>query len=248
MVNDNTIFDLQQSRTTSEFIVKNADLVMESFADIVETLKDIPYLGSLIKLGKVTMSFIDYRFFCKLGHFLKVANEVSGEELTRFFASLSYKDKKRISDYLTQLLYTAEDASKAELMGKIYKRRVLGDIDNDMMLRLCSIVNRAYITDLDYLEEYLTVSETNTYVTDNLVALGVLADVGNIYEENTDEWESTGFGPTKHTLNEVGKMLYQILTDKPIDIGIILRLNKNEVQFRSMATSEIDEILSDLRM
>lgn len=146
---------------------------------------------------------------------------------------------------MTQLLYTAEDAGKAELMGKIYKRRVLGDIDNDMMLRLCSIVNRAYITDLDYLEEYLTVSETNTYITDNLVALGVLADVGNIYEENTDEWEGTGFGPTKHTLNEVGRTLYQILTDQPIDIGVVSRMHKEEVQFRSITKSEIDDAFSD---
>ena len=236
MENDNTIFDLQQSRTTSEFIVKNADLVMESFADIVETLKDIPYLGSLIKLGKVTMSFIDYRFFCKLGHFLKVANEVPGEELTRFFASLSYKDKKRIFAYLTQLLYTAEDASKAELMGKIYKRRVLGDIDNDMMLRLCSIVNRAYITDLDYLEEYLTASETNTYVTDNLVAIGVLADVGNIYEENTDEWESTGFGPTKHIPMEVARCFFRFLLINPFIFGVSCPLIKMRDKFARLQT------------
>lgn len=96
-------------------------------------------------------------------------------------------------------------------MGKIYVSRLYDEIDNDMMLRLCSIVNRAYMTDLDHLKDYQEISDTNTYITDNLVALGVLADSGNVYEESHDGWESTGFGPTKHKLNEIGEKLCQIL-------------------------------------
>lgn len=242
MADNNTIFDLQQSRDNSEFIAKNAGLELEVGADIIETAKEIPYIGSILKLGKVALSYIDYRFFCKLAKFLKCVNEIPEEEVTKFIASLSSKDKKRISDYLTQLLYTAEEEDKADLMGKIYKRRVKSEIDNDMMLRLCSIVTRAYITDLDYLEEYQTVSETNTYITDNLNALGVLADAGNMYEESGDGWESTGFGPTKHTLNEVGVMLYQILTDKPIIQVPIKRINEHEIPSRPITAEELEEM------
>ena len=239
---DNTIFDLQQDCENSAFIAKNAELELEVSADIIEAVKEVPYIGALLRLGKVALNYIDYRFFRKLGKFLKSANEIPQEEVTKFLASLSMKDKKRISDYLTQLLYTAEEEEKADLMGKIYKRRVKGEIDNDVMLRLCSIVTRAYITDLDYLEEYQTVSETNTYVTDNLVALGLLADAGNLYEESGDGWESTGFGPTKHTLNEIGVMLYQILTDKPVTQVPIKRVNEHEVPFRPATTAEIESL------
>ena len=239
---DNTIFDLQQDRENSKFIAENVKLEVEVMAKIVETLMNIPYIGDLMKLGKVFHNSMDLFFVRKLGRFLKQANEIPEENVTKFVTSLSPKDKKRISDYLTQLLYTAEEDRKVDLMGKVYKRGVKGEIDIDMMLRLCSIVTRAYITDLDYLEEYQTVSETNTYVTDNLVALGLLADAGNMYEESGDGWESTGFGPTKHTLNEIGVMLYQILTDKPITQTPIKRINEHEVPFRPATMEEINKL------
>ena len=120
-------------------------------------------------------------------------------------------------DYLTQLLYTAEDEDKADLMGKIYKKRALGEIDNDMMLRLCSIVSRSFISDLEHLSDNLQVSENNTFITDNLVALGLLSDCGNMYENTINGFESPGFGPSKHKLNQVGLTLYQIITDDPIN-------------------------------
>lgn len=211
MDDNNTIFDLQQSKKNSEFVIENADKELAVVADIMKTAEDIPYLGSLLKLGKVALNYVDYRFFRKLGLFLKQRNDIPEEKIAEFSESLSLKDKKRISDYLTQLLYTADEDDKAELMGRIYVSRLYDEIDNDMMLRLCSIVNRAYITDLAHLKDYQEISDTNTYVTDNLVALGVLADSGNVYEESHDEWESTGFGPTKHKLNEIGEKLYQIL-------------------------------------
>lgn len=239
MIDNNTIFDLQQSRNDSEFIEQNACLEIEVCADIIETLEGVPYISSLFRLGKVFTNYIDYRFFRKLGRFLKIANETSFEIVAEFIENLSLKDKKRISDYLTQLLYSAEE--EAELMGKIYKRRMYKEIDNDMMLRLCSIVSRAYITDLNCLGEYMNESETNTYVTDNLVALGILADAGNVYEESGDGWKGTGFGPTKHVLNEIGITLHQILFDLPITS---IQIKRSDIHYitRPITTEEISEI------
>ncbi len=210
---DNTIFDLQQSRDNVYFIIANTYLETEVFADIMNTAMDIPYVGSLLKLGKVTAGYFDYRFFRKLGRYLKHANEIPEQDVMNFIDTLSTKDKKRISNYITQLLYTAEEDKKVDIMGNIYAKRVCGEIDTEMMLRLCSIITRAYLPDLSNLGEYQEVSETNTFVTDNLVALGLLADAGNIYEESCDDWKSTGFGPTKHVLNEVGRTIYKILEE-----------------------------------
>lgn len=242
-MDNNTIFDLQQSRRDWNFITTNMSIELDVAVDIFETAKNIPYIGSLLKLGQVAINYIDYRFFQKLGKFLKTTNEMPEAEINNFIANLSHKDRKRISDYLTQLLYTVEDDKKVDLMGKIYKRRVCGEIDNDMMLRLCSIVSRAYITDLDYLADYQTISESNTYITDNLVALGLLADEGNVYEKVCDEFEETGFGPTKHRLNLVGQTLYQILMEQPI--APISHSYEPDVPFQAITNEEIDSILTE---
>ena len=239
---NNTIFDLQQSRKDSEFVASNAELELEAGADIIETIANIPYIGPLFRLGKVAKSYIDYRFFRKLGRFLKYANEIPEEKVTEFLDNLEFKDKKRILDYLTQLLYTAEDDDKADIMGKIYIRRVYGEIDNDMLLRLCSIVNRSFVADLSHLADYREISENNDFVTDNLVALGVLADAGNVYEESKDDWEGTGFGPTKHALNKIGLTLFHILNGEPIEAKSEDRIGEHAVM-SPIISDEIDEII-----
>lgn len=68
----------------------------------MKTAEDIPYLGSLLKLGKVALNYIDYRFIRKLAAFLKQRNDILVQKIAEFSESLSSKDKKRISDYLTQ--------------------------------------------------------------------------------------------------------------------------------------------------
>ncbi len=237
----NTIFDLQQSKEDSNFLKKNVNLELDVLVNIIENVKEIPYLGSLFKLGNVALNYIDYKFICKLSKFMSQIGDIPEDELMNFINKLSIIDKKRISDYLTQLLYTAEEEEKAEIMAKIYKKFVYGEIDSDMMLRLCSIVNRAYITDLKVLGEYKDVSDTNTYVTDNLVALGVLSDSGNVYEESNDGWESTAFGPTKHSLNEVGIMLYHIIEDLPISPKPISQI-ENKVTISPINRNDINNL------
>ena len=113
--------------------------------------------------------------------------------------------------YLTQLLYSSEEEGKAILMGKIYRSRLLGEIDNDMMLRLCSVVNKAFLPDLEHLHEYTAENDSDDYIRDNLNALGLLQDLGNVYEEHHVDWHSTGFGPTKHQLNAAGRELLRIM-------------------------------------
>ena len=54
------IFEIQQSKRDKEFVMKNGSLEFEVFADILEKTCDIFYLGSLFKLGKVAVNYMDY--------------------------------------------------------------------------------------------------------------------------------------------------------------------------------------------
>lgn len=69
-------------------------------------------------------------------------------------------------------------------MGKIYRSGLLDEIDDEMMHRLCSLVNRAFLADLDHLEEFIEENDSDDYIRDNLNALGLLQDLGNVYEEH----------------------------------------------------------------
>lgn len=201
------IFEIQQSKTDKEFVNKNGSLEFEAFADILKTAEDIPYIGSLFKLGKVAVNYMDYRFVRKLYYFLAESETVEQEKKEEFLNSLGKEDNIRISGMLTQLLYTADEDGKAALMGKIYRSRLLGEIDVDMMLRLCSVVNKAFLADLDHLAEYVEENESDDYIRDNLNALGLLQDLGTLHEEANG---MDSFGPTSHKLNVVGTELLRI--------------------------------------
>jgi hypothetical protein len=85
------------------------------------------------------------------------------------------------------------------------------EIDNDMMLRLCSVVNKAFLADLDHLHEYVEDNSSYDYVRDNLNSLGLLRELGGTYQKEDGEWAGIGFGPAIHRLNDVGKELLKIM-------------------------------------
>ena len=208
--NELNVFEIQQSKLAKEFVLKNGSLEFEVFADMLKTAKEIPYIGSLFKLGKVAINLMDYWFIRKLQLFLEQSETLEDKKKDGFLNSLSPEDYKKISRYLTQLLYSSEEEGKAILMGKIYRSRLLGEIDNDVMLRLCSIVKKAFLPDLEHLHEYTAENDSDDYIRDNLNALGLLQDLGNVYEEHHEGWHSTDWGPTKHQLNVVGRELLRI--------------------------------------
>ena len=201
------IFEIQQSKHDKEFVLKNGTLEFEVFADILKTAEDIPYIGSLFKLGEVAVNYMDYRFVRKLHFFIAESENIEQERKEKFLESLSEKDYKRINSMMTQLLYSAEEDGKATLMGKIYRSRLLGEIDDEMMLRLCSVVNKAFLADLNHLEEYVEENGSDNYIRDNLNSLGLLQDLGTLHEDANG---MDSFGPTSHKLNVVGRELLKI--------------------------------------
>lgn len=201
------IFEIQQSKQDKEFVMKNGSLEFEVFADILKTADDIPYIGSLFKLSKVAVNYMDYRFVRKLHFFLVESENIEPERKEKFLNGLDEKDYKRINAMMTHLLYSAEEDGKATLMGMIYRSRLLGEIDDEMMLRLCSVVNKAFLTDLNHLEEYIDENGSDDYIRDNLNSLGLLQDLGTLHEDANG---MDSFGPTSHKLNVVGRELLRI--------------------------------------
>lgn len=204
------IFEILQSKDDREFVLKNGSLEFEVFADILEKTADLLYLGSLFKLGKVAVNYMDYRFVRKLHFFLAESENIEPEKKEKFLNSLDEKGYKRINSMMTHLLYSAEEDRKATLMGKIYRSRLMGEIDDEMMLRLCSMVNRAFLADLDHLKKYIEENDSDDYITDNLNSLGLLQDLGNVTFPQQGNHITPTFGNTIYKLNCIGRELMRI--------------------------------------
>ena len=205
MEEEKDIFDLSIAKDESKFIKKSLKLESEVFSDVLEEMKDFPWLGSLIKLGMVGKGFLDLRFVWKIGRFLQQSEDIPQEKKEAFLAKLGKKDRKRMYEYLMHLLYRAEEEKKADVMGKVYRDRIMGNIDNYMFLRLCSAINKVYIDDVDRLVEYVEPNPKNDYVTNNLYSSGLLQ-----VTESKFEGSSLVVGGS-YVLNDVGKHLLRLL-------------------------------------
>lgn len=197
------IFDIERSKKDSDFIKQNGELELEVAADIIEICKDVPYVGFLLKLGKVLINIKDWWFTKKLAKFLKASEDIDEETKIQFYSSLSQEDYKRISAYLIHLLSTAEEEDKATIMGSIYKARLMNKINNDEMLRLCSVIARAFLPDLKSLPDYLEENTNISIEAQSFINLGLIDNfLGGVWTNH----ESC-------CLNDTGKLLHDILSE-----------------------------------
>ena len=198
------IFDIQKSKQDKEFVKQNGNIELDVFVDILETCKDIPYVGSILKLGKVAVNYMDWRYTIKLSKFLQYSNELDDEIVNEYISSLSQKDYDRISNYLKHLLYNSEEDEKARVMGFIYKARLLNKIDDNIMLRLCSVVNNSFLFDLKKMPLYLKNSDQYSLEAMSFINLGLIDNYAG----------GTWLGQPSYELNEIGRTLYEILNSE----------------------------------
>lgn len=183
------------------FIRENGGLELEITTDIIDNISNVPILGNFIKLCKIGFNIRDWYFITKLSRFLEQSKDISNEKKEKFFNSLRESENKHISSYLIHLLYSSEEDEKAKIMGLIYKARLLDEIDNDMMLRLCSIVYKSFSSDLKKLPLYIEKNKEESIEANNFINLGLIDNyVGGIWIDEP-VWK----------LNYIGNTLYEIL-------------------------------------
>lgn len=90
----------------------------EVASDILTYLGELPWLGSLIKLGKVGSNFIDLHFIYKIAKFLQQSEDIADEEKEKFLQRLDKKQRKEMYEYLIHLLYAVESAENHSYLCK----------------------------------------------------------------------------------------------------------------------------------
>lgn len=158
------IFDLSISGKDKEFIKTALRLEGEVASDILTVLGEFPYLGSLIKLGWIGANYMDLLFIRKIAKFLQQSENIEEEKKVQFLEKLDRTQRKKMYDYLIHFLHSAESEDKADVMGIIYGERIRDHIDDNLFLRLCSVVNNCYIEDLKHLGSYLKLNDKNDFL------------------------------------------------------------------------------------
>lgn len=119
-------------------------------------LKDIPVVGSILKISKIGIDVKNYLFIKKLCQFLSHLHNIPPEKRQDFANRIEREEKhrRRVGENLLLLIDRLDDFQKPEMFGRIFKDYVEGSIDYNILRRLCSAVDKISIQSISDLITY----------------------------------------------------------------------------------------------
>jgi len=139
-------------------IISSTD-VQEGVADLAEAgldqllqdgfLSDVPVLGTLIRVIRTAGSVRDLLLAKKLGRFLVALQRVPLEERQAFLNSLVTRaERRRVGEALLLLLDRLDDMDKPELVARIFRAFMRGQLDRTTFQLMASAIDRLHLPNL----------------------------------------------------------------------------------------------------
>jgi hypothetical protein len=176
--------------------------------------REIPGINIIHTGYKTYVTTHQILFIKKIENFLVELYNVSSEERRKFVEELEKNpQKKRIfEEFLLLQIDSADSLEKPSILGRLFKHHIFGNISYEDAMRLAFIVNRVYMSDLDYLTRFSSGIQSNPNIDASLQSAGLL-HLAVIDSGNLDESLSGGF---IYELNDYGKMLLQYGLDSAV--------------------------------
>jgi hypothetical protein len=133
-----------------------ADLVEPVFDDWTkdlmdsEVLKEIPFIGSAVKLAVLGKTITDRIFLKKVNKFLTSLDPALGAKTRKFGEELRSgdKDAERTAEVLLLALDAIDDLEKAPILAAVFSAFLLGEIDKAQFRRMTAAVRAGMSDDL----------------------------------------------------------------------------------------------------
>ncbi|NYF21925.1 hypothetical protein HDC36_003401 [Xanthomonas sp. JAI131] len=137
----------------AENLEKASEGLLETALDSVldeGVLRDIPVIGTIVAGAKAFGSVRDYFLCRKVQKFLSEASKLTWAERASVVAELagSEKQKERLGEIVMDLLDKADLELKPILIGRLFVAVGRGRVPAGDYLRLCSMINGAFVDDL----------------------------------------------------------------------------------------------------
>ena len=128
-------------------------------------LKDIPIISTITGAVKTLIAVRDYLLVFKLVKFLQGIN-ITEEERAHFEKTIGddAEYRRTVGQNLLMLIDSLDDVTKADMVAKLFKAFLRDDITYGEFLRFASVVERAFIGDLNgFLGEWVDINRRELY-------------------------------------------------------------------------------------
>ena len=192
------------------------DLAEVGFDSIAKegVLRDIPVINIIHNSYQTYVEIRQQLFINKIINFWKELPNTSLQERQKFVEWMDQnpKQKRIFAENLLLLIDRADSIEKPSILGRLLNHCTLGDIFYEDMMRLFFIVDRVYMSDLNYLTKFKSGIQSNPNIAASLQSAGLL-NLAGMDGGNLDEPSSGG---VFYELNDYGKMLLKYGLDSAV--------------------------------
>lgn len=167
-----------------DMAVDGLEFALDQFTDS-DVVKDIPIIGSLVKLWRMKTTISDRIFLSKMRIFLSRTKSIdlaAAREWRQWMAE-NPKETTKIAENVVLCLEAQSDLEKCEVIGHLFKKLVENKIPRDTFDRLIHAVTQVYIEDLSDLAHF---DGSQIYFMGTGI-VGKLEHVGFVYESQIIE-------------------------------------------------------------
>ncbi|MDZ8236233.1 MAG: hypothetical protein RMZ69_03500 [Nostoc sp. ChiQUE01a] len=136
------------SSQTSDILADLGEVALDSLIEGI--VKDIPVLGSAVKIAKLSKTITDQIFLLKVKNFLLGLENISPEEKQIFFSKLNNnsEEKSKVGECLVLIINRLDDLEKAQILAELFLKLIKEKINLETFRRLASAIDIAFIEDL----------------------------------------------------------------------------------------------------
>jgi hypothetical protein len=169
-------------------------------------LKNVPIVGSLVKVAKAGFGISDYMFLKKVARFLYELRDVPEDDRHHFIGEMQADEerKRKVGEALVLLLDRMDDMSKPGLLARGFKAYLQGPITYDVFRRIGFAVDTLFLGFIELIADARRFSDMPHDVQWNLASCGILAPSGMPANRS-------GVNFPSYTLTEFGTLFKDIV-------------------------------------
>ncbi len=194
----------------TDILSELGEITLDSIVDN-DAINQIPVIGTLRSIYKITNSISDHLFVQKILKFLRELETLSDKEKSEMKLKIDKAKDNKIGETLLEIINKIDDNNKPKIIAIIFKSYINGEINFQEFQKFSQIVNKSYLPDLMKLTEFFRGQPIMNEYGSSLLSMGLIKISEKEYSGQVSLRSLSDRQMFEYKLNEDGKKLMYIL-------------------------------------
>jgi hypothetical protein len=203
-----SLLETINSTNLSDLLIDTGEVLVDQMLS-ESPFRDIPIIGSIVRIAKAGIDISNYLFIKKVMRFLFALREIPQSKRHKFIEQINEDEKlrKRVGENLFMLLHRLDDMQKPEMLSRVFGAYIQGVIDYLTYQKLATAIDRVNVYNLHCLIDFYKEDSKHKVADDHIMQNLAMAGLVNIMVV-----KGMHVGPLEgYTKNEIGNLFIKIV-------------------------------------